>query len=177
MYNKTIWLVKWNEGDDILPAIIHSFALKTLAIIVISLLSYGNVNSIAAMLFQRHLRWIWSDVLSIRRAEKEWMAGRLPVKSLRVYIVFGLLLSHAVVWLDLICPATPCTALCRPSSNLQHQAQDASRNSSALVQVCATWDAAGGCVFVSFISLHKWKRWDSARQTQYYSSVITSVAS
>ncbi len=72
--------MKWD--DDILLAIIHSFALKAPQLFC----SFHMVmwNSILAMFFKRHLRWIRSDVLSIRRAEKEWMAGRLPVKSLRV---------------------------------------------------------------------------------------------
>lgn len=104
------------------------------------------------MFFERHLRWIRSDVLSIRRAEKEWMAGRLPVKSLRVSTSSLACFCHKLLFgPDLIRTSTPCTALCRPSSNLHHQAQDACRNST-LVQVRAAQDTGGGCVFVSFIS-------------------------
>lgn len=78
-------------------------------------------NYILAVFFESRLRWIRSDGLSIRRAEKEWMAGRLPVKSLRVSTSSLACFCHKLLFgLDLICPATPCTALCRPSSNLQH---------------------------------------------------------
>lgn len=94
------------------------------------------------MFCERHLRWIRSDVLSIRGAEKEWMAGRLPVKSLRVSTSSLACFCHKLLFgLDLICPATPCTALCRPSSNLQHQAKDASRKQHSC------FDTRGGCVF------------------------------
>lgn len=78
-------------------------------------------NYILAVFFESRLRWIRSDGLSIRRAEKEWMAGRLPVKSLRVSTSSLACFCHKLLFgLDLICPATSCTALCRPSSNLQH---------------------------------------------------------
>ena len=85
------------------------------------------------MLFERHLRWIRSDVLSIRRAEKEWMAGRLPVKSLRVSTSSLACFCHKLLFgPDLIRPSTPRAALCRPSGNLQHQAQDARREAVLL---------------------------------------------
>lgn len=138
-------------------------------------------TSILAVFFERHSRWIRSDVLSIRRAEKEWMAGRLPVQSLRVSTSSLACFCHKLLFgRGLICPSSPCSELCRPSSNLQHQAQDACTNST-LPQVRATQDTGGGCVFfcacVSFISPHQETLWESARQARAYSGVPTSVAS
>lgn len=104
-------------------------------------------TSILAVFFERHSRWIRSDVLSIRRAEKEWMAGRLPVQSLRVSTSSLACFCHKLLFgRGLICPSSPCSELCRPSSNLQHQTQDACTNST-LSQVRATQDTGGGCVF------------------------------
>lgn len=105
---------------------------------------------------------MWSDVLSLRRAEKEWMAGRLPVKSVRVSASSLACFCHKLL-LAQTWSAHPLLALhsCRPSCNLQHQAPDHSRN-KAVVKV----RARRGCVFVSFSS----SPWES-------SSVVTSVAS
>lgn len=65
------------------------------------------------------------------------MAARLPVKSLRVLTSSLACFCHKLLFgLDLICPPTPHTALCKPSSNLQHQAPDASRKQCSLAQVC-----------------------------------------
>lgn len=58
----------------------HSFALKSSQLL--SFFPVVKEDSALAVFFERHL--IWSEVLTLRRAEKEWMAGRLPVKSLRV---------------------------------------------------------------------------------------------
>lgn len=69
------------------------------------------------------LRWIWSVVLSLRKAEKECMASQLPVKSLRGSTSSLACFCHKLLFgLGLICPACSCTALCRPSTNLQHEA-------------------------------------------------------
>lgn len=137
-------------------------------------------TSILAVHSERHLRWIQSDVLSIRRADKEWMAGRLPVKSLRVSTSSLPCFCHMLLFgLDLICPATPSTALCWTGSNLQHQSKDASR-SSTLVQVHAAKDTGSECFFcvcVCVCELYQFKSRESARQPHSYSGVITSVAS
>lgn len=102
-------------------------------------------NSSLAMFFERHLRWIRSDVLSIRRAEKKWMAGRLPVKSLCVSTSSLACFCHKLLFgLDLICPATLCTALCRPSSNIRLRML---AETALSFRGHATWDTGGGCVF------------------------------
>lgn len=83
------------------------FALKTT--LLYSSFYMVMWNSILTMYFETHWRWIRSDVLSIRRAEKEWMAGRLPVKALRVSTSSLACFCHKMFFgLDLICPA-PCT--------------------------------------------------------------------
>lgn len=113
-------------------------------------------TSILAVFFERHSRWIRSDVLSIRRAEKEWMAGRLPVQSLRVSTSSLACFCHKLLFgRGLICPSSPCSELCRPSSNLQHQTRDACTNST-LPQVRATQDTGGGCGFFFLFFLCVW---------------------
>lgn len=58
----------------------HSFALKSAQLLCC--FPVVKEDSALVVFFEKHL--IWTEVLTLRRAEKEWMAGRLPVKSLRV---------------------------------------------------------------------------------------------
>lgn len=108
---------------------------------VILLLSYGNKR-----LYFCHVSLRYTCVLSVRGAEKEWMAGRLPVKSLRVSTSSLACFCHKL----LFGPDLICTALCRRSSNLQHQAGDACRFSSETLEV--------DVFYVSFSERRSWNR-------------------